>query len=34
MLYLLVLTYLGSDAAREELGRGPEDVARYRRGEL
>ncbi len=34
MLYLTMLTYLGPEAAQEELRRGPEDLARYRRGEL
>lgn len=33
-MYLTVYPYLGLDAAQEELRRGPEDVARYRRGEI
>jgi AcrR family transcriptional regulator len=34
MMYLLVLPFLGPEAAREELRRRPEDIARYRRGEI
>jgi AcrR family transcriptional regulator len=34
IMYLLCLTYLGPGAAEEELRRGPEDIARYQRGEL
>lgn len=34
MMYLTVLPYLGPEAAREELRRGPADLARYERGEL
>jgi AcrR family transcriptional regulator len=34
MLYLTVFPYLGAAAAQEELRRGPEDIARYERGEL
>lgn len=34
ILYLLFLPYLGRTVAEEELRRGSEDVARFRRGEL
>lgn len=34
MLYLTMLPYLGPEVAQEELERGPEDLARFRRGEL
>ena len=34
MMYLTVLPYLGVEAAREELERGPLDIERYRRGDL
>ncbi len=34
VMYLTVLPYLGLEAAREELRRGPEDIVRYERGEL
>lgn len=34
MMYLVVLPYLGPDAAQEELRRGPEDLARYERREI
>lgn len=34
MMYLAVLSYLDEEAAEEELRRGPEDLARYQRGEL
>lgn len=34
MLYLTMLTYLGPEVAEEELQRGPDDLARFRRGEL
>ena len=34
ILYLLSLNYLGPEAAEEELRRGPQDIARYERGEL
>ena len=33
-MYLTVFRYLGHEAAQEELRRGPEDIARYERGEL
>jgi AcrR family transcriptional regulator len=33
-LFLTVLPYLGLEAAQEEMRRGPEDIARYERGEL
>jgi AcrR family transcriptional regulator len=33
-LFLTVFPYLGLNAAQEELRRGPEDIARYERGEL
>jgi AcrR family transcriptional regulator len=33
-MYLTVLPYLGPEAAREELRRGPADIGRYRRGEI
>lgn len=34
LLYLAYLPYLGPEAAQEELHRGEQDVARFRRGEL
>jgi AcrR family transcriptional regulator len=34
MMYIVVLPYLGLEAAKEELRRGPGDIARYERGEL
>jgi AcrR family transcriptional regulator len=34
LMYVTVLPYLGAEAAREELRRGPADIARYERGEL
>jgi hypothetical protein len=34
LMYLTVFPYLGAVAAREELRRGPDDIARYRRGRL
>jgi len=34
LMYLTVLPYLGDAAAREELRRGPADIARYERGEI
>lgn len=34
MMYVVVFPYLDTAAAREELRRGPDDIARYRRGEL
>ena len=34
LMYLSVFPYLGGKTAREELQRGPEDIARYRRGEI
>jgi AcrR family transcriptional regulator len=34
LLYLAYLPYLGPEAAQEELRRGEQDVARFRRGEL
>jgi hypothetical protein len=34
MLYLTMMAYLGQEEAQEELLRGPEDLARYERGEL
>jgi hypothetical protein len=34
ILYMTMQTYLGDEAAAEELLRAPEDLARYRRGEL
>jgi hypothetical protein len=33
-LYVAFLPYLGQEAAEAELRRGPEDLERYRRGEL
>lgn len=33
-MYLTVYPYLGLAAAQEELRRGPDDIARYRRGEI
>ena len=34
ILYLTMMAYLGQEAAQEELRRGPEDLARYERGEI
>lgn len=34
LMYIAVLPYLGPEAAQEELRRGPQDFARYERGEL
>lgn len=34
MMFLAVMPYFGAEAAEEELRRGPEDIARYERGEL
>lgn len=34
LMYTTVLPYFGAEAAREELRRGPADIARYERGEL
>ncbi len=34
MMFMTVMPYLGADAAREELRRGPKDIASYERGEL
>ena len=34
LLYLAYLPYLGPEVAREELQRGEQDVARFRRGEI
>ena len=34
ILYLMMMAYVGEEAAREELARAPEDLARYERGEL
>lgn len=34
MMYVVVLAYLGPDAARDELRRGPSDRARYEAGEI
>lgn len=33
-MYLTVFPYLGLGVAQEELRRGPDDIARYRRGEI
>jgi hypothetical protein len=33
-MYLTVMPYLGVQAAGEELARGPDDIARYQRGEI
>jgi hypothetical protein len=34
LMYLMMLPYLGPEIAREELRRGPQDIAAYRRGEV
>ncbi len=34
LMYLMVLPYLGPEAAREELRRGPADIASFEHGEL
>jgi AcrR family transcriptional regulator len=34
LMYVVVLPYLGAEAAEEELRRGPEDFARFERGEI
>jgi AcrR family transcriptional regulator len=34
LLYLVYLPYLGPEVAREELRRGEQDIARFRRGEI
>lgn len=34
ILYLMMMAYIGEDAAREELVRAADDLARYERGEL
>jgi AcrR family transcriptional regulator len=34
LMYVIVASYLGAEAAQEELERGPADLARYRRGEI
>ena len=33
-MYIAVLPYLGLEAAEQELRRGPDDRARFERGEL
>jgi AcrR family transcriptional regulator len=34
MMFMTVMPYLGAEAAREELRRGPKDIDRYERGEI
>jgi AcrR family transcriptional regulator len=34
ILFMIMLTYLGDEAGRDELQRAPDDIARFERGEL